>query len=124
MPTFIIDSTPTSQIYSFYKNLKHVIGNCLNGLSQVPIFVTELIFGTTQPATLVTSQIPITHVPIVLECTSSFIVTPSHSITQMLNDIYLIANPTGNSILPIYLGNYGPSYASNNNISQPMDNDF
>jgi hypothetical protein len=28
-------------------------------------------------------------------------------------------NPTGNSVLLAYLGNYGPSYVSNNNIPNP-----
>jgi hypothetical protein len=28
MLTFIIDSTPTSQIYTFWKGFAHVVGNC------------------------------------------------------------------------------------------------
>jgi hypothetical protein len=28
-------------------------------------------------------------------------------------------NPTGNNVLPAYLGNYGPSYVGNNNIPNP-----
>jgi hypothetical protein len=29
MPTFTIDSTPNSQICSFCRGLRHVVGNCL-----------------------------------------------------------------------------------------------
>ncbi len=37
----------------------------------------------------------------------------------MLNNKYPTMNFIGNNILPTYLGNYGPSYASNNNIPNP-----
>jgi hypothetical protein len=37
----------------------------------------------------------------------------------MLNDQYPVTNPIGNNISLAYLGNYGPSYASNYNIPNP-----
>jgi hypothetical protein len=37
----------------------------------------------------------------------------------MLNDQYLVMNPTRNNILPTYLGNYGLSYVGNDNIPNP-----
>ncbi len=104
MPTFIIDSTPTNHIYYFYRGPKQVVGNCPYRPNQIPIFVMESIFGTTQPAISISSQILITHVHAIFEHTSSFIVAPSHPIIQVLNDQYLIVNPTGNSILLTYLG--------------------
>jgi hypothetical protein len=54
-----------------------------------------------------------------LKHTPSFIVAPSYPITQMLNDQYLIMNPTKNNILLIYLGNYGSSYEVICNIPNP-----
>jgi hypothetical protein len=37
----------------------------------------------------------------------------------MLNDQYPTMNPIGNNVLLAYLGNYGPSYACNDNIPNP-----
>jgi hypothetical protein len=61
----------------------------------------------------------VTQVLTVLEHTPSFTVAPSYPITQMLNDQYPTMNPTGNNILPTYLGIYGLSYACNDNIPNP-----
>jgi hypothetical protein len=60
MPTFTIDSTPTSQIYTFCKGLTHIVENCPYRSSQVSIFVIEPNFDTIQPAILVSSQILVT----------------------------------------------------------------
>jgi len=49
----------------------------------------------------------------------SFTIAPNYFITQVLNDQYLTMNPTRNSILPAYLGNYEPSYVGNDNIPNP-----
>jgi hypothetical protein len=54
--------------------------------------VTKSIFGTTQPAILVSSQIPMTQGHVILECTPSFTIAPSYHVTQMLNDQYSIMN--------------------------------
>jgi hypothetical protein len=53
--TFLVDSTPISQICTFCKGLAHIVGNCPYKSNQVSIFVTEPIFGTTQPTLLVSS---------------------------------------------------------------------
>jgi hypothetical protein len=55
MPIFTIDSTPTSQIYTFCKGLTHVVENCPYKSNHVPIFVIEPNFDTTQPVILVSS---------------------------------------------------------------------
>jgi hypothetical protein len=78
--------------------------------------MTKSIFSTTQPVISINSHISVVHVLAVLEHTFSFTITPNYPITQMLNDQYLTMNPIGNNILLIYLGNYGLSYAWNDNI--------
>jgi len=57
MLNFIINSTPTSQIYTFVEVPAHIVGNCPYKFNQVSI---ELIFGTTQPTISVSFHIPMT----------------------------------------------------------------
>jgi hypothetical protein len=116
MFVFIIDSTPISQICTFCKGHPHVVGNCPYRSNQVSIFMTKSIFSTTQPMISINSQILVVHVFAVFEDTLSFTIAPNYPITQMLNNQYLTMNPIGNNILLIYLGNYGLSYAWNDNI--------
>jgi hypothetical protein len=119
MPTFTIDSTPINQMCSFCRGPGHVIGNCPYKLSQILIFMTKLIFSITQPTISVSSQTLMSCVQVVLKCTLSFKVAPNYFVIQMLNNQYLVMNPTRNSILPTYLGNYGLSYVGNGNIPNP-----
>jgi hypothetical protein len=81
MLTFTIDSTPTSQICTFCRGLTHVVENCPYKSNQVPTFVTKSIFGTTQLAISISSQIPVIQVPIVFECDLFFTVAPNYPIT-------------------------------------------
>jgi len=50
IPIFTIDSTPNSQICSFCKGPRHVVGNCFYKPNLIPIFVTKPIFNTAQPS--------------------------------------------------------------------------
>jgi hypothetical protein len=81
--------------------------------------VTEPIFGTTELAISISSQIPMIQNHVVLEHTPYFTVAPSYHVTQMLSDQYSTMNPTRKYILPTYLGNYGLSYVGNDNIPNP-----
>jgi hypothetical protein len=109
MLTFIDNSTPTSQICIFCRGFAHVVENCPHKSNHISIFVTESIFDTTQPTILVSSRIPMTQVPVIPECNPYFIVVVSYFVISLSNQ-YLTMNPTGNNVLPSYLGNYGPSY--------------
>jgi hypothetical protein len=119
MLTFTIDSTPTNQICSFYRGLRHVVRNCFYKLNQIPIFMMKPIFSTTQPTILVSSQTLVSYVLTLLECTSFFKIAPNYPSIQMLNNYYPVMNSTRNNILPTYLGNHGLSYVGNNNIPNP-----
>jgi len=88
MLTFIIDSTPTSQICTFRRGPTHIVENFPYKSNQIPTFMTEPIFGTTQLVISINSQIPMIQVPVVLECNLSFTIAPSYPITQMLSDQY------------------------------------
>jgi hypothetical protein len=86
MHIIIINSTPISQICTFGRGLAHIVENCPYKSSQIPIFMIELVFGSTQPTILVSSHILITQVPIVSERNASFSVAPSYLVIQMLNN--------------------------------------
>ncbi len=116
MHIITINSTPINQICTFCRGLAHVVENCPSRSNQILVFMIELIFGTTQPTILVSSQILIIQVPIVFKHNLYFTVAPSYLVIQMLNNQYLTMNRNENNILPAYLGNYGPSYKSNDNI--------
>jgi hypothetical protein len=86
MLIFIINSMPTSQIYTFCKGSTHVVVNCPHKSNQVPIFVIESIFGTTQPAISISSQILVTQIHVIPKHTLSFTIAPSYPIIKLSND--------------------------------------
>ncbi len=55
MPTFTVDSKHVNQICTFCRGRTHVVENHPYKSSQISIFVTNPIFGTTQPTISVNS---------------------------------------------------------------------
>jgi hypothetical protein len=56
---------PTSQICIFCRGPTHVVRNYPHKSNQVPIFVIESIYGTTQPVISINCQILVTQVPVI-----------------------------------------------------------
>ncbi len=67
MPIFIVSSKHVSQICIFCRGPTHVVENYPYRSNRVSVFMIEPIFGTTQPAISVSSQIPMTQV-LVIPC--------------------------------------------------------